>query len=72
MALGLWGFVVGMAVCIPLGLLFHALEGGEQASEPPVLAPPTLEPLYQEQGFELEYFAEEWNPAEAKPRQQRR
>ena len=73
LALGLWGFVVGMAFCIPLGLLFHALERGEQAGgEQPVLAPPTLEPLYQEQGFELEYFAEEWNPAETKRRQQRR
>lgn len=73
LALGLWGFVMGMALCIPLGLLFHALEGGEQnRGEPPVLAPPTLAPLYQEQGFDLEYFAEEWNPSEAKPRQQRR
>ena len=74
LALGLWGFVVGMALCIPLGLLFHALEGGEHTSrgEPAVMAPPTLEPFYQEQGFELEYLAEEWNPAEPNRRQQAR
>lgn len=73
LALGLWGFVIGMALCIPLGLLFHALEGGEQTrGEPPVLAPTALEPIYQEQGFELEYFSEEWNPADVNRRQQRR
>lgn len=73
LALGLWGFVVGMALCIPLGLLFHALEGGEHPSgEPTALAPSTLAPFYQEQGFELEYFAEEWNSAEANRRQQPR
>ena len=74
LALSLWGFVVGMAVCIPLGLLFHALEGSEQprSEATGVLAPPTMEPVYQEQSFELEFLSEEWNPTEAKRRQTRR
>ncbi len=74
LALSLWGFVAGMAICIPLGLLFHALEGSEGArSEAPnALAPPALEPVYQEQSFELEFLAEEWNPADASRRQARR
>jgi len=74
LALSLWGFVVGMGICIPLGLLFHALEGSEGArSETPnALAPPVMEPVYQEQGFELDFLAEEWNPADANRRQPRR
>lgn len=74
LALSLWGFVVGMGICIPLGLLFHALEGSEGArSEAPnALAPPVMEPVYQEQGFELDFLAEEWNPADANRRQTRR
>lgn len=74
LALSLWGFVVGMAVCIPLGLLFHALEGSEQprSETTSVLAPPTMEPVYQEQRFELEFLSEEWNASEANRRQTRR
>lgn len=74
LALSLWGFVVGMGICIPLGLLFHALDGSEGArSEAPnALAPPVMEPVYQEQGFELDFLAEEWNPADANRRQPRR
>lgn len=74
LALSLWGFVAGMAICIPLGLLFHALEGSEGArSEAPnALAPSALEPVYQEQSFELEFLAEEWKPADASRRQARR
>ena len=73
LALSLWGFLIGMAVCIPLGLLFHALDSGEQArSRSTALAPTHLEPVFQEQSFELDYFAEEWNPAEAGKRKQRR
>jgi Amt family ammonium transporter len=74
LALSLWGFVVGMVICIPLGLLFHALEGSEQARNEAstALAPPVMEPVYQEQAFELDFLAEEWNPADAKRRQARR
>ena len=74
LALSLWGFVMGMAFCIPLGLLFHALDGSEggRGATTTALAPSTLEPVYQEQGFELEFLTEEWNPAEANRRQQRR
>jgi hypothetical protein len=73
LALSLWGFVMGMALCIPLGLLFHALEGGDRAvSESPALAPAQLEPVFQEQGFDVEYFTDEWNKAEAAKRAQRR
>lgn len=72
LALSLWGFIVGMLVCIPLGLLFHALERGEPAGdEHPVVASPNLAPTLQEQGFEFEYFAEEWK-AEAAKREKRR
>jgi ammonium transporter, Amt family len=74
LALSLWGFLMGMALCIPLGLLFHALDGSEQNIRETTtsLAPSTLEPAYQEQGFELEFLSEEWNAAEANRRQQRR
>lgn len=48
LALSLWGFITGMIICIPLGLLFHALERGEQVP----LVPTPLEPVFQEQGFE--------------------
>lgn len=73
LALSLWGFMIGMAVCIPLGLLFHALDGGEGARSPStLLAPTNVAPAFQEPGFDLEYFAEEWNPAETGKRQQRR
>lgn len=71
LALSLWGFVAGMALCIPLGLLFHALDGGDQPTGE-ALAPPKLEPIFQDPGFELEYFADEWQPTETARRQQRR
>ncbi len=48
LALSLWGFITGMLICIPLGLLFHALERGE----PVPVAPLPLEPAFQEQAFE--------------------
>lgn len=32
LALSLWGFLAGMLFCIPLGLLFHALEQNEPAA----------------------------------------
>lgn len=73
LALSLWGFVAGMVICIPLGLLFHALDGGEQTiGGEPRSASTQLEPVYQEQGFEFEYFAEEWKTTEAGKRAQRR
>jgi len=71
LALSLWGFIVGMALCIPLGLLFHALDGGDQPTSE-ALAPSKLEPIFQDPGFELEYFADEWQPTETARRQQRR
>jgi len=41
LSLSLWGFLVGMLVCIPLGLLFHALEQGEpMESQPRSLSTP--------------------------------
>ncbi|MEZ4725713.1 MAG: hypothetical protein R3E79_01110 [Caldilineaceae bacterium] len=70
LALSLWGFVAGMVLCIPLGLLFHALDGRDQ----PVgeaLAPSQLEPIFQDSGFELEYFTDEWQTAETARRQRR-
>lgn len=48
LALSLWGFIMGMIICIPLGLLFHALDG----SEPTPFVPTPLEPAFQEQRFE--------------------
>ncbi len=48
LALSLWGFIMGMLICIPLGLLFHALDGGERV---PVVSTP-LEPVLQEQAYE--------------------
>lgn len=73
LALSLWGFIMGMVLCIPLGLLFHALEGGDlPVGTSSVLAPAKLEPVFQDQGFELEYFSDEWQAAEATRRQQRR
>lgn len=74
LALSLWGFVTGMALCIPLGLLFHALEGGDRAmGETGPLAPTQqLESVFQQQGFEVEYFTDEWQKTEAAKRTQRR
>jgi hypothetical protein len=41
-ALSLWGFVTGLLVCAPLGLLFHGL----QRNAPPVVTPaPLASPL---------------------------
>ncbi len=48
LALSLWGFIMGMIICIPLGLLFHALDGGESVA----VTPAPLEPVFQEQSFE--------------------
>ena len=53
LALSLWGFISGMIICIPLGLLFHALEHSEVPQE--TLSPPTsLYPLYEDNGLEFE------------------
>jgi ammonium transporter, Amt family len=30
-ALGLWGFLAGLVICVPLGLLFHSLQHGERS-----------------------------------------
>lgn len=46
-ALVVWGFVSGLVVCAPLGLLFHNLQRSEQASHAPAVhAPsaPVIEP----------------------------
>ncbi|MBX3016190.1 MAG: hypothetical protein KF832_32010 [Caldilineaceae bacterium] len=70
LALSLWGFIAGMVICIPLGLLFHALERGEPTGEiQPRPTPTSLEPVFQEQGFE--YLAEEWKTTEAAKRPKR-
>jgi hypothetical protein len=42
-ALGLWGFLAGLIVCVPLGLLFHALLTHEE----PVAAQQALQPAMQ-------------------------
>ncbi len=59
LTLSLWGFLVGMLCCIPLGLLFHALDHGE-----PTAAPTVTEPTARRgRAFEFEQFQEEWLPA---------
>ncbi|MEZ4862575.1 MAG: hypothetical protein R3C14_14775 [Caldilineaceae bacterium] len=67
LTLSLWGFVVGMTLCIPLGLLFHALEHSEQPQ--PTTA---LEPTFSERGFDLEQLNEEWAALGAERRPERR
>ncbi|MEZ4673566.1 MAG: hypothetical protein R2932_04890 [Caldilineaceae bacterium] len=61
LTLSLWGFLTGMICCIPLGLLFHALE---QSEIPEDAAAASIAPNYQPAfGVErLEQFDDEWLP----------
>jgi Amt family ammonium transporter len=46
-ALTLWGFVSGLVVCAPLGLLFHNLQRSDQATQAALhatSAAPLIEP----------------------------
>ncbi len=52
LALSLWGFLSGMLCCIPLGLLFHALEQGEPATQQFGAIP--LDIPYENREFEVE------------------
>ena len=49
-ALGLWGFLTGLVVCVPLGLLFHSLvhrqEAPVRAAAAPVLSPTATQTVY--------------------------
>lgn len=64
LALSLWGFLVGMIFCIPLGLLFHALEHSEtpQASTAQYPSQHPSQPALQDRSYNFEQFAEEWMP----------
>ncbi len=52
LALSLWGFLSGMICCIPLGLLFHALEQGESTTHK--FAATSLEVVNEVGEFEIE------------------
>lgn len=63
LALSLWGFLTGMLICIPLGLLFHALEQGEPATAQSHAISIPLDVPYRESEFDANY--------EQQPREQR-
>ncbi|MCB0081864.1 MAG: ammonium transporter [Caldilineaceae bacterium] len=71
LALSLWGFLTGMICCIPLGLLFHALEHGEGA----LVATPAeqeMPPVLRDRSLEFEQFSDEWMPIHEGEEYQRR
>lgn len=72
LALSLWGFLTGMICCIPLGLLFHALDRSEQPV--PVTAPGHgVQPLPRDRSLEFDQLNEEWTPVrESEDYRQRR
>jgi ammonium transporter, Amt family len=66
LTLSLWGFLTGVLICTPLGLLFHGLKRSEawQQSE--------VEPVLEANGFDLEQFEDDLFPLAPQERQERR
>ena len=61
LALGLWGFLTGMICCIPLGLLFHALDHSEQPNST-IPSGYAMPPALPDRALDFEQFNEEWMP----------
>lgn len=63
LALSLWGFLTGMICCIPLGLLFHALDHSEQMPEDFPQHNPMQPALRQERLVDFDQLHNDWLPA---------